>query len=76
MFVGTIGIIIAGLGIVRYISLMYDSQGFGLALIGLALVNSYVFYLEKKTGVSNKVIWIKSIVSGSVLVVIAYLLYL
>ncbi len=76
MVIGLIAMIMVGLGILRYFSLMYYSQGFGLSLIGFTFVNSYVFYLEKKAGVGNKLLWIKSTIIVVVLATSAYILYL
>ncbi len=76
MVVGTIGMIVVGLGVIRYFTLMYDVQGFVLTLIGFSLVNNYIFILEKKAGINNKIIWIQSVVSILTLGAISYILYL
>jgi len=76
MILGTIGMIMIGLGVVRYFTLMYDVQGFGLTLIGFAIINSYIFYLEKKAGISNRIVWIQSIICMLTLGAISYFLYL
>ncbi|MEN2466007.1 hypothetical protein [Ornithinibacillus sp. FSL M8-0202] len=74
MVVGTIGMLLMGIGLLQYISI--NPQGFGLMTIGYALVNSYIFYLEAKAGISNKLIWIQSILGVTVLLVIAYFMYI
>ena len=76
LIVGTIGLIMIGLGIIRYFTLINDSQGYLLTLIGYALVNGYIFYLEKKAGISNRIVWIQSIVAISTLAIISALIYL
>lgn len=76
MVIGSIAMVMVGLGILRYFSLMYDSQGFGLSLIGITFLNSYVFYLEKKAGVSNKLLWIKQSIIVVAFVILSYILYL
>ncbi len=76
MVIGSIAMVMVALGIIRYFSLMYDSQGFGLSLIGVSFLNSYVFYLEKKAGIDSKIIWIKSAITVVVLLTLAYILYL
>lgn len=76
MVIGTIGMIILGLGVIRYFTFMFDVQGFGLSLVGFSLVNNYIFILEKKAGISNKIIWIQSVVSMLTLGAISYILFL
>lgn len=68
--------IMVGLGVLRYVTLMYDTQGYVLGVIGFSLVNSYIYYLERKIGISNKIIWIQSIIGVSAVAIITCIFYL
>ncbi|TFB14038.1 hypothetical protein E3U55_14740 [Filobacillus milosensis] len=76
MIFGTIGMILVGLGMIRYFTLIYDIQGYGLSIIGYSLTNGYIFYLEKKAGISNKIIWVQSAVGITALAVTTYIFYM
>lgn len=76
MVIGSIGMIMIGLGFVSYFTLIYDIQGYFLSVVGYALVNNYIYTLEKKAGISKKLIWIKSILSILTLGIISYIFYL
>lgn len=78
MIIGTIGIIMLGLGLMRYIThtLSVDAQGYGLSLLGFCLVLNYIYSLEKKAGISNKIVWIQSGVSILIIGVLSSILYL
>ncbi len=76
MIVGTIGMIMVGLGILRYFTLMYDALGYGMGLIGFAFVNSYIYYLEKRAGINNYLIWVQSGVGIVTLAIVSYFVFL
>ncbi|EDL66667.1 hypothetical protein BSG1_04905 [Bacillus sp. SG-1] len=76
MIMGTVGMVMTGLVLINYFTLVYDAQGYGLGIIGYALTNSYIFYLEKKAGISTKIVWSQSILGVLTLGIAAYFLYL
>lgn len=73
MVVGTIGMLLIGNGLLQHVSI--SPQGFCLMVIGYALVNNYIYYLEAKAGICNKLIWIQSVLGVIVLLIIAYFMY-
>ncbi|MGJ9384344.1 hypothetical protein [Salipaludibacillus sp. CF4.18] len=75
MVLGSIAMVMVALGIMRYFSLVYDSQGYGLTFLGFVFLSNYVFFLEKKAGIDNKIIWIKSIITAVTFGILAYILY-
>lgn len=75
MVIGSIGMIMLGLGFVRYFTLVYDIQGYFLSIVGYALVNNYIYSIEKKAGISKKLIWIKSILCMLTLAIASYIFY-
>ncbi|MBD7969257.1 hypothetical protein [Paenibacillus gallinarum] len=72
---GTIGIILVGLGAFRYQLLNEDIEGQVISYLGFILTIVYINYLEQKAGISKKVTWIKSIISIIVFVISAYYLF-
>lgn len=50
MFFGMIGIVLVGLGALRYMVISNDSKGYIILFLGFSLVVSYIYYLEKKLG--------------------------
>ncbi|WP_454190909.1 hypothetical protein [Paenibacillus sp. Marseille-Q7038] len=73
---GTIGIILVGLGTFRYQLLNEDIEGQIISYIGFILTIAYINYLEQKAGISKKVIWIKSVITIIIFVISAYYLFL
>jgi hypothetical protein len=73
-FFGGVGTILVALGAARFINIS-DSKGFYLVLFGFLLSVGYINYLEKKAGVSNKVTWIRALLSAIVLLILFYFLY-
>jgi hypothetical protein len=47
MFFGMIGIVLVGLGTLRYMVISNDSKGYIILFLGFSLVVSYIYYLEK-----------------------------
>ncbi|RIW34635.1 hypothetical protein D3H55_08965 [Bacillus salacetis] len=76
LVIGTIGMVMIGLGIIRYFTLLYDSQGYALSLIGYAFTNGYIFQLERKAGINKNVIWIQSIAGLLTLIILSFWLYI
>ncbi|MDQ0429533.1 positive regulator of sigma E activity [Planomicrobium stackebrandtii] len=62
MIVAAIGMLLLAFGLLGYISLVESSTttNFLLTFAGFLILVHYIYHLEKKTGVSNKLIWIKS----------------
>ncbi|MCZ0871263.1 hypothetical protein [Peribacillus sp. AS_2] len=76
MFFGTIGIILVGVGALKYQVVMNDIEGYIIAYAGFILTAGYINYLEKKAGISNKIIWIKAGISIVLFLIISFILYL
>ena len=78
MVIGTIGIILLGLGLIRYAT--QTSSVYALAdsftLFGFALVVSYIYSLERAAGMSNKFVWIQSGICILIIGGISAILYL
>ncbi|MCG7344677.1 hypothetical protein MHZ92_11050 [Sporosarcina sp. ACRSL] len=68
MFIGTLGLIIVGVGLLKY----YETVGSVgvLALLGYPLTMMYLHYLEGKAGISNRLLWIRSILAILLLILI------
>jgi hypothetical protein len=76
MILGTAGMTMAGLGIIRYFTLLYDAQGYAMSMIGYAFTNGYIYQLERKAGISKRMIWIQSITGLVTLIIISFWLVL
>jgi len=59
---GSIGMLIVSLFIANAILPLDHSFSSPTLILGFALINSYIFFLEKRAGVSNKVIWTQSLI--------------
>ncbi|WP_432360634.1 hypothetical protein [Sporosarcina sp. UB5] len=72
MIIGTLGLIIIGIGLLKY----YESVGGTAfyALSGFPLLMIYLHYLEGKARLSNKILWIRFIIVSLVLVIV-YILF-
>lgn len=70
----TIGTVLIALTTLRYMSNVNDSSGY-LILFGLIFTISYINYLEKKAGISKKVIWIRNSVYTVLVISLTYFLY-
>ena len=68
MIIGTLGLIIVGTGLLKH----YETVGgmASYALLGFPLTMIYLHYLEGKAGISNKILWIRSILAILVLIMI------
>jgi hypothetical protein len=74
-FVGALGLILLTVTILKYYETIEVSSGYLLPFFGFILTFSYINYLEKKAGVSKKVIWIRSISSIVILLLISKVLF-
>ena len=69
MLLGTTGTILIVLFDFRYLRYQekiksdIDIAGNAIIVVGLALTVNYINYLEKKAGISNKLTWLRAIVS-------------
>ncbi|EKN67031.1 hypothetical protein BABA_13392 [Neobacillus bataviensis LMG 21833] len=75
MILGTIGTILIALSAVRYQTKEYNYIGYVMIFFGFALTISYINYLEKKSGISKKMTWIRFIVSFILFISFSYFLY-
>ena len=76
MILGTIGSILIVLAAMRYMIKENDYIGYINIFLGFLLMISYINYLEKKAGISKKLIWIRVIVSMILFLSFSYFLYL
>lgn len=76
MVLGTFGNILIAIATMKYLVKEHDILGYGLALFGFVLTITYISDLEKKAGISKKLIWFKSsIISLSLIVSAFYFFY-
>ncbi|MCM3238750.1 hypothetical protein M3589_13575 [Heyndrickxia oleronia] len=75
MILVTIGTVLIALATLRYISNVNDTYGSYMILFGLLFTISYINYLEKKAGISKKVIWIRNSVYTVLVISLTYFLY-
>ena len=75
MFLSAIGSVIILLVSIMYTIKENISIGY-LNALGFFLIITYTNYLEKKAGISTKLIWIKAIVSMILFASFSYFLYL
>lgn len=62
MLIGTLGLIIIGVGLLKYNETV-GGTGSSFALLGFPLTMIYLHYLEGKAGISKKILWIRSIIA-------------
>ena len=77
MFFGTVGIVLVGLGALRYQVIVsdFDFEGYLFTYLGFTLTISYIYYLEKKAGISNKITRVKIAITFALFVISSYFLY-
>lgn len=77
VIIGSIGILLVAFGLLEYIWVIGNTSnaGFLLTFAGFMVLVHYIYYLEKKAGIRNTVIWIKSAVLASTLLIFTYLFY-
>lgn len=76
MFFGTIGIVLMGVGALKYQVVVDDFEGYIIAYTGFLFTTGYINYLEKKAGISNKIIWIKAGISIALFLIISFTLHI
>ena len=74
MLLGAIGSVIILLFTTMY--MLKEDNSFGyLGIFGFLLIITYINYLEKKAGISTKLIWISAIISMILFLSFLYFLY-
>jgi hypothetical protein len=76
MIIGSVGIILIALGMFKFLTIVESSAGYILTLLGLTITVHYIYHLEKKAGISDKLIWIRAILLILILGGIYYFFYL
>lgn len=71
MVLGSIGIILITFGIMEFF-LIGDASNYVLLLLGFIITIHYIYFLEKKAGISKKLIWIRAIFFILILVAVYY----
>ena len=56
----TIGITLIAMAIIKYIVEVNEPKGYLIIIFGFVLTFNYIIYLEKKAGISKKVIWVRN----------------
>lgn len=75
--IGAIGMLLLTFGIFELVigNVDTDPAKFFLPCAGLIILVHYIYYLEKKAGISDKLIWIRALAIIVVLAVGAYMAY-
>ncbi|NME06706.1 hypothetical protein [Psychrobacillus sp. BL-248-WT-3] len=68
MAIGTLGLLVILVGLLKYVETVGGNASF--ALVGFPLTMIYLNYLEGKAGISKKILWIKSFIAISLLIII------
>ena len=74
MILVTIGIVLSALAIMSYI-IKANDNGYLMILLGFILMINYINYLEKKAGISRKIIRIRNSVYTVLVFSLSYFLY-
>lgn len=74
MIIASIGMVLLAFGLLEYLLLTGSAStpNFLLTFASFFILVHYIYHLEKKTGVSNKVIWIKSVALALSLLILTY----
>ncbi|ANU12647.1 hypothetical protein BBI08_01825 [Planococcus halocryophilus] len=77
LIIGAIGMLLLVFGLLEYISFVGSTTtpSFLLTFAGFLILVHYIYYLEKKSGISNKVIWVKSGLLALSLLIFTYTFY-
>ena len=75
MCVGALGLILMIVTIIRYYETIQGSTGYLLPFFGYALTLFYINYLERKAGVGKQAMWIRSITTIIILLLISKVLF-
>lgn len=62
MIVSSLGMILIVFGMVKYISINNNMADILLIWLGFLIMIHYIYSLERQTGISNKLIWIRAAV--------------
>ncbi|WP_211655589.1 hypothetical protein [Planococcus alpniumensis] len=75
--IGAIGMLLLTFGIFELVlnNIGMNPAEFLLPCAGLIILVHYIYYLERKAGISNKLIWIRALALMTVLAVGAYIAY-
>ncbi|WP_223702487.1 hypothetical protein [Sutcliffiella deserti] len=71
MFIGTLGLILIIVGAIKYYEVVGNSTYF-ILFSGFILTMIYMNFLEKKAGISNRIIWTRSLLAILTLIIISY----
>lgn len=74
MIIGYLGLLLTVLAIVRYITIIQDTLGQALVVMGSLLLISFLRFAENKIGVTTKEKAIFSIVFVAILIVVLFIL--
>jgi len=75
MILVTIGTILIALGIIGYLVKLNEPKGYLMIFFGFLLTINYINYIEKKAGISKKIIWIRNSVYMVLVFSLSYFLY-
>lgn len=75
LIIGAIGMLLLVFGLLEYMYFIGSTAnpGFLLTFGGFLILINYIYYLEKRAGVSTKAIWIKSLFLGLAVFIFAYI---
>ena len=75
--IGALGMLLLTFGIFQLLigNMGANPSDFLLPCAGLIILIHYIYYLEKKAGISDKLIWIRALAIMTVLAVGVYLAY-
>lgn len=74
-YTGALGLVLLIVTIIKYYETVEFSSSYLLPFFGFILTFSYINYLEGRAGISKKIIWIKSISSIIMLLLISKVLF-
>lgn len=72
--IGTLGLIIIALALLKFKETVPGVES-AFALLGYPLAMIYLHYLEKRAGISKRVIWIRSFIAILLLLVLAFIFF-
>lgn len=77
MLFGFIGLFltVVGVGILIFIPELENPLTLVMIFFGLSLTINYIYYLERKTGVPNRVIWVRAIILIITLLALRFILF-
>lgn len=73
--VGALGLILLTVTIIKYYETLEVSSGYLIPFFGFILTFYYINYLERKAGISKKVIWIRAITTIIVILLISKVIF-